>query len=46
VQLEDRYVNPRQVPQFAAQDFTLLQPSEYLVRNVCPSTRSSMWSMP
>lgn len=34
VQLEDRYVNPRQVPQFAAQDFTLLQPSEYLVRNV------------
>ena len=25
---------PRQVPQFAAQDFTLLQPSEYLVRNV------------
>ncbi|WP_462390076.1 histidine utilization repressor [Acidovorax sp. Q11] len=34
VQLEDRHVNPRQVPQFAAQDFTLLQPSEYLVRNV------------
>ena len=34
VQLEDRYVNPRQVPQFASQDFTLLQPSEYLVRNV------------
>ena len=34
VQLEDRYVNPHQVPQFAAQDFTLLQPSEYLVRNV------------
>lgn len=34
VQLEDRHVNPRQVPQFASQDFTLLQPSEYLVRNV------------
>ncbi|WP_338798912.1 histidine utilization repressor [Acidovorax sp. DW039] len=34
VQLEDRYVNPRQVPQFAAQDFVALQPSEYLVRNV------------
>ena len=34
VQLEDRYVNPRVVPQFAQQDFTLLQPSEFLVRNV------------
>ncbi len=34
VQLEDRHVSPRQVPQFAAQDFTQLQPSEYLVRNV------------
>ncbi|PIF25677.1 GntR family transcriptional regulator [Acidovorax sp. 56] len=34
VQLEDRHVNPRQVPQFAVQDFTQLQPSEYLVRNV------------
>ncbi|KAB2902585.1 MAG: histidine utilization repressor [Burkholderiaceae bacterium] len=34
VQLEDRYVNPRVVPQFAKQDFTLLQPSEFLVRNV------------
>ncbi|WP_311221045.1 MULTISPECIES: histidine utilization repressor [unclassified Acidovorax] len=34
VQLEDRYVNPRAVPQFGAQDFTQLQPSEYLVRNV------------
>ena len=34
VQLEDRYVNPRMVPQFGAQDFTQLQPSEYLVRNV------------
>lgn len=34
VQLEDRHVNPRQVPQFAAQDFSLQQPSEYLVRNV------------
>lgn len=34
VQLEDRYVNPRVVPDFARQDFTQLQPSEYLVRNV------------
>lgn len=34
VQLEDRYVNPRVVPQFAKQDFTQLQPSEFLVRNV------------
>lgn len=34
VQLEDRYVNPRMAPQFGAQDFTQLQPSEYLVRNV------------
>lgn len=34
VQLEDRYVNPAMVPQFGAQDFAQLQPSEYLVRNV------------
>ncbi|MBY0409337.1 MAG: histidine utilization repressor [Burkholderiaceae bacterium] len=34
VQLEDRYVNPIQAPQFAQQDFSQLQPSEYLVRNV------------
>ena len=34
VQLEDRYVSPRQVPRFAEQDFTVIQPSEYLVRNV------------
>lgn len=34
VQLEDRYVNPRVVPDFGAQDFSLQQPSEYLVRNV------------
>ena len=34
VQLEDRYVNPRQAPQFAAQDFLQIQPSEYLVRHV------------
>lgn len=34
VQLEDRYVNPVQAPQFAQQDFSQLQPSEYLVRNV------------
>jgi len=34
VQLEDRYVNPRVVPDYAQQDFSRLQPSEYLVRNV------------
>ena len=34
VQLEDRYVNPRQVPNFAQQDFSQQQPSEFLVRNV------------
>ena len=34
VQLEDRHVNPHQVPQFAQQDFAQQQPSEYLVRNV------------
>ena len=34
VQLEDRYVNPRVVPDYLAQDFASLPPSEYLVRNV------------
>ena len=34
VQLEDRYVNPRQVPNYGQQDFSQLQPSEFLVRNV------------
>jgi len=34
VQLEDRYVNPRVVPDFLEQDFSDLPPSEYLVRNV------------
>lgn len=34
VQLEDRYVNPRAVPNFGTQDFAQLQPSEFLVRNV------------
>lgn len=34
IQLEDRYVNPRLVPDFAQQDFSQQQPSEYLVRNV------------
>ena len=34
IQLEDRYVNPRVVPDFAQQDFSQQQPSEYLVRNV------------
>ena len=34
VQLEDRYVNPRLVPDFMEQDFSALQPSVYLLRNV------------
>ncbi len=34
VQLEDRYVNPRVVPDFLAQDFAAVPPSEYLVRHV------------
>ena len=34
IQLEDRYVNPRIVPDFAQQDFTHQQPSEFLVRTV------------
>lgn len=34
VQLEDRWVNPRVVPNFLDQDFTKVQPSEYLVRTV------------
>ena len=34
VQLEDRYVNPRLVPEFMEQDFSVLQPSVYLVRNI------------
>ncbi|MDF1486494.1 histidine utilization repressor [Ramlibacter sp. H39-3-26] len=34
VQLEDRYVNPRMAPDFTRQDFSVLQPSEYLVRTV------------
>ena len=34
VQLEDRYVNPRIVPAFLEQDFSVSTPSEYLVRNV------------
>lgn len=34
VQLEDRYVNPRLVPDFMKQDFSAVQPSVYLVRNV------------
>ena len=34
VQLEDRYVNPRVVPDYLALDLSNLQPSEYLVRNV------------
>ena len=34
VQIEDRYVNPRLVPDFMEQDFSAVQPSVYLVRNV------------
>ncbi len=34
VQLEDRHVNPRMAPDFMEQDFSLVQPSVYLVRNV------------
>ncbi|WP_305806965.1 histidine utilization repressor, partial [Stenotrophomonas sp. YIM B06876] len=34
VQLEDRFVNPRVVPNFAQQDFSVQQPSEFLVRTV------------
>jgi GntR family histidine utilization transcriptional repressor len=34
VQIEDRYVNPRVVPDFLEQDFSGTSPSEYLVRNV------------
>ena|SRR2546426_1639743 len=34
MQLEDRYVNPRMAPAFGQQDFTLEQPSDFLVRTV------------
>jgi GntR family histidine utilization transcriptional repressor len=34
VQLEDRYVNPRTAPLFMQQDFSRVQPSEYLLRTV------------
>jgi len=34
VQLEDRYVSPRVVPQFLDQDLAATPPSEYLVRHV------------
>lgn len=34
VQLEERWVNPRVVPDYLAQDFRQLPPSEYLVRHV------------
>ncbi len=34
VQLEDRHVNPRVVPDFLAQDFSHLPPGEFLLRNV------------
>lgn len=34
VQLEDRYVSPRMVPDFLDQDLAATPPSDYLVRNV------------
>lgn len=34
IQLEDRFVNPQVVPDFAQQDFSVQQPSEFLVRTV------------
>lgn len=34
IQLEDRYVSTRAVPDFLKQDFTAMTPSEYLVRHV------------
>lgn len=34
VQLEDRHVNPALAPDFLAQDFTAVPPSEYLLRSV------------
>ena len=34
IQLEDRFVNPKVVPNFAQQDFSVQQPSEFLVRTV------------
>ena len=34
VQLEDRYVNPRVVPDFLEQDLAAMPPSDYLVRHV------------
>ena len=34
IQLEDRYVNPRMVPNFMQQDFTREQPLDFLVRTV------------
>ena len=34
VQIEDRYVSPRVVPDFLDQDFSLMSPGEYLSRNV------------
>ncbi len=34
IQLEDRYVNPAAAPDFAAQDFTRVPPSAYLLRTV------------
>ncbi|MES3000659.1 MAG: histidine utilization repressor [Pseudomonadota bacterium] len=34
VQMEDRYVNPRVVPHFLDQDFSVVPPGEYLTGNV------------
>ena len=34
IQIEDRYVNPKAAPDFLAQDFERIQPSEYLLKVV------------
>jgi GntR family transcriptional regulator, histidine utilization repressor len=34
IQIEDRYVNPAVAPNYLAQDFTQMTPSEYLLREV------------
>ncbi len=34
LQLEDRHVNPRLLPEFLKQDFTVITPSSYLLRTV------------
>ena len=45
VQLEDRYVNPRLVPDFMEQDSRPSSPRSIWCAT-CSTTRSSMWSTP